>query len=133
MGAFSAWRSTDGWRRPLLYPRIGPETEVLITGNLGSDTFIIAGEITTTGAVFDEEGNPVILPEASRQTGSIQGKLTLIGGPMEGVDCSLSKAVTLLAETNRYLPTGTTASARLVDEELQTDRLDLQRWVYRQR
>ncbi len=89
---------------------VGPETEVLITGNLGSDTFIIAGEITGPGVVYDGQGNPVILPEASRQTGLIQGKLTLIGGPGEGANRALSDAVTLPAETNRYLPTGTNGS-----------------------
>ncbi|GAB1476510.1 hypothetical protein MASR2M70_13440 [Bacillota bacterium] len=88
----------------------GADIEVVVIGNLGSDTFIIAGEITGTVAAVDGAGNPVVLPTPGHKTGAIKGKLTLIGGPSEGADRSLSAAVTLPTETNRYIPTGRTST-----------------------
>ncbi|MBC2721360.1 MAG: hypothetical protein HGJ97_01595, partial [Desulfosporosinus sp.] len=88
----------------------GPGVETVLIGNLGSDTFIIGGDITGQVTAIDEEGKPVILPSPTHKTGSIQGNLKIIGGVLEGADRSLSRALILPTETNKYIPTGTASS-----------------------
>ncbi len=79
---------------------------VRLIGNLGSDTFIIAGDIIGTVVSKDAAGDQVIFPNATHDTGAIEGTIIIDAG-ITDADRALSDVFMLPWETNNYIPWGT--------------------------
>ncbi|HHV65998.1 MAG TPA: hypothetical protein GXX46_13195, partial [Peptococcaceae bacterium] len=92
--------------------------ETILIGGLGSDTFIIGGDVPHN-VIKDENGNYINDFTSPHDTRTIKGKLITIGGTVEGTDHSLAEAVTLPTETNQYIPTGevTTSTGNTITDE----------------
>ena len=79
---------------------------VRLIGNLGSDTFIFAGDITGEVISYDAAGDRVVFPEASHDTNLIQGTIIIDAG-VSDADRSLSEPFMMPWETNNYISWGT--------------------------